>query len=96
MLKKFHDIADRWHLNDTRAGSHAQTEHLRSLEGTENRFPGYPTSHLDWARQRLREVGLEPDPNYGNYSYGTRWLREEVPHDVMEWLASLPDTDRRG
>ena len=35
------------------------------------------------------EVG-EPCPVCG-YRYGSAWLREEVPQDVIGWLESLPD-----
>jgi hypothetical protein len=28
------------------------------------------------------------------YSIGSRWLTEQVPADIIEFLASLPDTDR--
>jgi hypothetical protein len=36
----------------------------------------------------------EPCPVCG-YKYGSAWLREEVPADVLEWLRELPDTDRQ-
>lgn len=29
------------------------------------------------------------------YKYGTKWLREELPQDVIAFLQSLPDTDMR-
>jgi hypothetical protein len=28
------------------------------------------------------------------YKYGTRWLSEAVPADVLDWLEALPETDR--
>lgn len=28
------------------------------------------------------------------YSYGSAWLFEPVPDDVLEWLIALPDTDK--
>lgn len=82
------DIWERWHLNDCTAGTPAQEEHLRTLKG---QFPGYPVSHYDWAKEELAKVGLQPD---GDYSYGSAWLYEEVPADVLEWLASRPESDR--
>lgn len=79
----------RWHLNDMQAGSPAQTAHLRAL-------PSEPQTY-EKARDQLREHGLNPDPNYIHngkpYSYGSAWLHEEVPEDVIEWLFALPDTD---
>ena len=35
----------------------------------------------------------EPCPTCG-YKYGTAWLTEEVPQDVLEWLAELPRADK--
>lgn len=33
----------------------------------------------------------KPCPVCG-YKYGTSWLMEEVPEDVIDWLFALPDT----
>ena len=84
-IAKFFEVWERWHLNRMRAGTPAQEAWVR-----EHKYPGYPTSHLDWAREGLAAAGLEPD---GDYSYGSKWLAEEVPEDVLAWLAGLPDTD---
>lgn len=35
----------------------------------------------------------KPCPVCG-YKYGTAWLKEEVPQDVIDWLFSLPDSPR--
>jgi hypothetical protein len=35
----------------------------------------------------------DPCPTCG-YRYGTAWLREDVPADVLDWLRSLPETDQ--
>ena len=84
----------RWHLNDLTAGSPAQEAFLRANPVSYT----YPESHYDKAREALKVAGLNPDPNYLHngepYSYGHAWLREEVPADVLEFLAGLPDTDR--
>lgn len=34
----------------------------------------------------------KPCPVCG-YKYGTAWLKEEVPSDVIEWLESLPESE---
>ena len=91
MFEKLLDIWDKWHLNDMRAGTPAQTEYLDTIK---SEFPGYPTSHYEWACNQLAEVGLNPDPET-DYRYGSAWLREEVPQDVIDWLFSLPNTDRQ-
>ena len=36
----------------------------------------------------------KPCPVCG-YKYGTSWLHEEVPEDVLQWLRDLPDTKRQ-
>lgn len=43
-----------------------------------------------WDKKRLSE----PCPTCG-YKYGTAWLTEEVPPDVIDWLQCLPETDRK-
>ncbi len=37
---------------------------------------------------------LHPDPSCGGYRYGSAWLKEAVPEDVLTWLNGLPDTDK--
>lgn len=41
------------------------------------------------------ELGIlcKPCPVCG-YKYGTAWRFEEVPQDVIEWLSTLPDSER--
>lgn len=41
------------------------------------------------ACEYLDSVGLLID---NGYKYGTDWLKEEVPIDVLEWLFTLPGT----
>ena len=49
-----------------------------------------------WVRAEESELGLlcKPCPVCG-YKYGTSWLREEAPQDVLDWLFALPDTERQ-
>ena len=46
---------------------------------------------LGWLRPEEHPDGLlcRPCPVCG-YKYGTSWLKEEVPKDVIDWLFSLP------
>ena len=88
MIIRFFDTWDRWHLNDMRAGTVSQTEYLRRIGGE---YPGYPLSYYEWASERLALVGLNPD---GGYSYGHAWLRESVPDEVIDFLGSLPYSDK--
>ena len=95
---RFFDVWRRWHLNDMCAGSPAQSEHLRTLEAEGRGFTGCPVSHYDWARAELAAVGLHPDPGYLHdgkpYAYGSAWLREDVPADVLGWLYDRPQVRR--
>lgn len=85
---RFREVWHEWHLNDMKAGSPAQRAWLKA-------HPELKT--YEDHRDGLRAAGLNPDPNWliegKPYGYGMRWLREEVPADVLEFLASLPDTD---
>lgn len=103
LATKFRDVWDRWHLNDMRAGC----EHQRA-EGWDKRpiDPSKPTNAygnftatasrnmLVWVSKKDHPHGLlgEPCPTCG-YKYGTAWLREELPVEVVEFLTSLPHTD---
>ena len=88
--QEFRAVWDRWHMNGMRAGTHPQMEYLRAIE---DEFPGYPVSHYEWAVDKLKDAGLDPDPDTG-YRYGSAWLKEPLPQSVIDFLTSLPDTDR--
>lgn len=93
-----------WHLNDMRPGcEHQRAEGWASRPID----PSKPTSAyglhfegqrqaswnmLAWVRRDEHPEGLlsHPCPECG-YRYGTRWLREDVPDDVIAFLAALPD-----
>lgn len=99
-LAKFFDVWKDWHLNDMKAGTPAQMAEL-----AKHTFPGYPTNHYEWACAILKDAGLyevqtgrEVQNANGQfvpetYKYGSAWLREDVPQDVIEFLTGLPDTD---
>jgi hypothetical protein len=87
MLNRLAVVWDRWHLNDMRAGTPAQMQWLRERE---HEYPGYPIDHYTWAKEGLAAAGLQPD---NGYSYGSAWLHEEVPDDVLTWLRDLPETN---
>lgn len=84
-ITKFFEVWEKWHLNDMQAGTPAQMEYLK-----DHTFPGYPTSHYEWASDLLAAANLNPD---GGYKYGQAWLSVEVPEDVLAWLNDLPETD---
>lgn len=86
--RRFADVWDRWHLNDMRAGSPAQETYIREHlnDGKRREYPEVCAL--------LESAGLNPDPETG-YRYGSAWMREEVPADVIAWLFSdaVPVTD---
>lgn len=49
-----------------------------------------------WVRFDESEKGIlcKPCPVCG-YKYGTKWLKEEVPQEVIDWLEGLPETTRQ-
>lgn len=74
-------VWERWHLNDMRAGTRAQELLLESVKDT--------FDHNDWytaACDYLKSIDMY---NHNGYEYGTKWLTEPVPSDVLEYLRSL-------
>ena len=78
----------KYHLNDMRAGTPAQMAEL------ERRSTEYPNDgkYYEWAKSVLAEAGLDPDPNYVHngvpYRYGSAWIKEELPVEVIEEIRS--------
>ncbi len=97
---------DAWHLNDMRAGcEHQRSEGWadRPIDPTKptraygKHFPGQRQDSwnmLVWVWRSEHPEGLLafPCPTCG-YKYGTQWLKQDVPDDVLEWLRTLPDSD---
>jgi hypothetical protein len=77
-VERLLDIWDRWHLNDMKAGTRAQEEFIdqHGLRGKE---------YTDKVAA-LKDAGLLED---GGYKYGTAWLYEPVPTDVLAFLVNL-------
>ena len=79
-----------WHLNDMNAGTPRQEAYLK----------GYRQAFLDthdyemdsWSYdirlEVLEKAGLSPDPYHENYRYGSAWLVNELPQDVMDKIKS--------
>lgn len=91
MLNQFLTYWRRWHLNDMLPGSPAQMDYIRN----------YEIIHGDYHYRckSLSDAGLNPDSGYlyngEPYAYGSAWLREDVPEEVLRWLVNLSDTDRQ-
>lgn len=60
---------------------------------THNR--AYEKKMACWVRPEEHPKGLlcKPCPTCG-YKYGSAWLREELPTEIVDFLMSLPDTDK--
>lgn len=79
----------RWHLNDMRAGSPAQEQWLRDHPDRPS-----PLEYFPWACEQLAAAGLHPDPDHDDYRYGSAWLSEDVPDEILDYLWALPNTTR--
>ena len=98
-VQRFCDIWDEWHLNDMRPYCKHQKElgwDIMALEPVEEPSPTAPNrmTTRGWVYcDQKHPFGLlcKPCPVCG-YEYGTSWLREEIPQDVIDWLISLPDS----
>lgn len=82
MCSQLYNYWNRWHLNHLRAGTRKQMEALEGWKKT-NSYT------YERACKYLESIGLLVD---NGYKYGTEWLKEEVPDDVLEWLFTLPGT----
>jgi len=85
-IQRLCDIWDRYHLNGLKAGTRAQLHYLESVPNAK----GY-----DEIKAALGFAGLDPDrntaPDSPPYSYGSAWLFEPVPAEILAELAALLD-----
>lgn len=107
LLTRFQEVWSRWHLNDMRAGCEHQRakkwneipiDKSKPTNSYGKHFPGQKYSSWNmvaWVTREEHPMGLLsfPCPKCG-YKYGSAWLYEELPQEVVEFLGSLPETDR--
>lgn len=91
-------IWDAWHLNDMRAGC----EHQRAERWDNERIDPaeVPNSHANrdergilamWVTQEEHPKGLLSKPcGTCGYEYGSAWLHEELPRDIINRLERFP------
>lgn len=79
-ILKIQSIWKRWHMNDARAGTPKQEDFIREWMLT-NEYS------YDKACEALSNAGLLFD---NGYKYGSAWLKEELPTEVIKYLFSLP------
>ena len=91
---KFLDIWHKWHLNDMRPGC----EHQRNDPAWDANKVISPGNTLTgktagWTYPIDHPEGILTKPcDICGYKYGTKWFKEEVPQDVIDFLFSLPDS----
>lgn len=84
-LERLAAIWDTWHLNGMNAGcGHQRALGWGSTKLPDGRWSGHvkPEEHPDG-------VLCKPCPTCG-YGYGTAWLYEPLPADVVEFVEALP------
>lgn len=90
-FQKIYDLWERWHLNDMRAGSPKQEAFIKANipEGAR----GYEN-----VCKKLKESNLLEDESYiyngKPYKYGTAWLKEEIPAEVVAEIKALMTTGK--
>jgi hypothetical protein len=91
-FETIYEIWKRYHLNNLRPGTPAQ---LACLADARESFTGqvYNNEYYDWQIATLVEAGLYEDPNHDNYRYGSGWLKEEIPTDVIKTLWEVCGND---
>lgn len=78
-LPRIKAIWERWHLNGMRAGDPIQEDWLREH--------GHGKDYTETCG-KLEAAGLLVS---NGYKYGHAWKFEELPEDVVSFLATLPD-----
>ena len=95
---KWLDLLDIWkhyHLNDMNAGcEHQRAAGWDKIKLDESK-PLTQDNMATWTRPEDNPKGLltKACPVCG-YKYGTAWLKVELPQKVIEFLQSLPDSDK--
>jgi len=85
-LTKFISIWKKWHLNDMRSGTPKQEKAIEEWEKN-NRYD------FEEVCEHLTKIGLYVDKHNGeDYRYGTQWLHEKIPTEVLEFLENLPES----
>ena len=107
MVDQLDEVWSRWHGNDMRAGcEHQRAERWneRPIDPTKplsvygKHFEGQRQDSwnmLGWVRPDEHPEGLLTKPcEVCGYKYGSAWLNEPVPQDVLDWLFALPPTTK--
>ncbi len=79
---RLYEIWKRWHLNDMRAGTFVQEEILRQAKASGVEFDNF---YIDACEYLQRFDALVDD----GYKYGSKWLKEELPQEVIDYVCAL-------
>lgn len=79
-IVRIREYWERWHLNHMRAGTPSQENFLRKLDVRPKNY--------EEACAILEKANLLYD---NGYKYGSSWLKEEVPEEVIKYLFTLPN-----
>jgi len=104
----FTEVWNAYHLNDMTAGCdhqramHWDTRRIDDIKPSNaygNFFEKQSTPSwnlLGWITQKENPSGLllRPCPVCG-YRYGSKWLRRDIPADVLTYLEALPESARK-
>lgn len=78
LFKKFLDIWGKYHLNDLNAGCIHQRELLKNIK--------------NYNYDKLIKIPEFKNCPICSYAYGSKWLFEKIPIDIIKWLNRLPNT----
>lgn len=100
-LQRMRRIWERWHLNDMKAGSPRQEAWLKAHRVERDAQGANVRDYYQWATNCLAEAGLNPDREFAytgsgavnvkqdrGYIYGSAWVHEEIPADVIAEIVS--------
>ena len=90
LMKRVYHIWERYHLNDMKAGSPRQEAYLAGYEQAfrEENFGFMKEWDFDDKVYLLEKAGLQPDHTHNNYRYGSAWLYEPIPDDILAEIAT--------
>lgn len=98
LVSEFYAVWNAWHLNNMRAGC----EHQRAEKWEDVRInpKELPDSHANRDERGIMAMRIRPEEHPAGllckpcavcgYKYGSAWLSEDVPADVLEFLRALP------
>lgn len=95
----FLDIWGKWHLNDSRSGCEHQRKAewgKKKVEIENNITRKIEKKSTGWLYEKEHPEGVlcKACPECG-YKYGTAWLKEELPQEVINFLEKLPETENK-